>query len=199
MPLPGRGRPWRRCCGRSGPAGHKGSRGHLLLVAGSPGKTGAAVLCAPGAVCGRAPGWCTIASTAAGQVALDAKVLEPMTACYAGGDDADGQSFDQLSTLAGRMKAAALGPGIPTGPGMAALVARLARELPLPLVIDADGLNLLGPDRRGRPGAGAGAAGADAAPGGDGAAGAAVDRGGAGAIAWGWPGGWPRPPGRWWC
>ena len=91
-------------------------------------------------------GLVTIASTAAGQVALDAKVLEPMTACYAGGDDADGQSFDQLATLAGRMKAAALGPGIPTGPGMAALVTRLARELPLPLVIDADGLNLLGPE-----------------------------------------------------
>ena len=29
---------------------------------------------------------------------------------------------------------------------MAALVRRLARELPLPLVIDADGLNLLGPE-----------------------------------------------------
>jgi ADP-dependent NAD(P)H-hydrate dehydratase / NAD(P)H-hydrate epimerase len=126
-------------------SGHKGSRGHLLLVAGSPGKTGAGVLSARGAFRAGA-GLCTIASTAAGQVALDAKVLEPMTACYAGGDDADGQSFDHLALLTGRMKAAALGPGIPTGPGMAALVARLARELPLPLVIDADGLNLLGPD-----------------------------------------------------
>jgi hydroxyethylthiazole kinase-like uncharacterized protein yjeF len=126
-------------------SGHKGSRGHLLLVAGSPGKTGAAVLSARGAFRAGA-GLVTIASTAAGQVALDAKVLEPMTACYAGGDDADAQSFDHLATLAGRMKAAALGPGIPTGPGMAALVGRLARELPLPLVLDADGLNLLGPD-----------------------------------------------------
>jgi ADP-dependent NAD(P)H-hydrate dehydratase / NAD(P)H-hydrate epimerase len=126
-------------------SGHKGSRGHLLLVAGSPGKTGAAVLSARGAFRAGA-GLVTIASTAAGQVALDGKVLEPMTACYAGGDDADAQSFEHLATLAGRMKAAALGPGIPTGPGMAALVGRLARELPLPLVIDADGLNLLGPD-----------------------------------------------------
>ena len=126
-------------------SGHKGSRGHLLLVAGSPGKTGAGVLSARGALRAGA-GLCTIATTAAGQVALDAKVLEPMTACYAGGDDADGQSFEHLATLAGRMKAAAVGPGIPTGHGMAALVTRLARELPLPMVIDADGLNLLGPD-----------------------------------------------------
>jgi hydroxyethylthiazole kinase-like uncharacterized protein yjeF len=42
------------------------------------------------------------------------------------------------------MKAVALGPGIPTGQDMAALVKDLAREMPLPLVIDADGLNLLG-------------------------------------------------------
>jgi NAD(P)H-hydrate epimerase len=126
-------------------SGHKGSRGHLLLVAGSPGKTGAAVLAARGGLRAGA-GLCTVASTAAGQVALDTKVLEAMTACYAGGDDADGQSFHQLAELARRMKAAALGPGIPTGPGMTALCARLARELPLPLVIDADGLNLLGPD-----------------------------------------------------
>lgn len=128
---------------RRSPAGHKGSAGHVLVIAGAPGKTGAAVLVGRAALRAGA-GLVTIASTRAGQEALDAKVVETMTACYADGDDADGGSYDRLLKEAARMKAAALGPGIPTGPGMKALVRRLVGELPLPLVVDADGLNLLG-------------------------------------------------------
>ena len=128
---------------RRGPGGHKGTAGHLLVIAGSPGKTGAAALVGRAALRAGA-GLVTVASTEAGQAALDAKVLETMTASYASGADADGQSYQVLAALAARMKAAALGPGIPTGPGMRALVRRLVAELPLPLVVDADGLNLLG-------------------------------------------------------
>jgi hydroxyethylthiazole kinase-like uncharacterized protein yjeF len=128
---------------RRGPGGHKGTAGHLLVIAGSPGKTGAAALVGRAALRAGA-GLVTVASTDAGQAALDAKVLETMTASYAAGSDADGGSYDVLAGLAGRMKAAAVGPGIPTGEGMRALVRRLVSELPLPLVIDADGLNLLG-------------------------------------------------------
>jgi hydroxyethylthiazole kinase-like uncharacterized protein yjeF len=128
---------------RRGPGGHKGTAGHVLAIAGSAGKTGAAALVGRAALRAGA-GLVTVASTAAGQTALDAKVLEVMTACYADGEDADGASYDALAALAGRMKAVALGPGIPTGPGMQALVRRLVRELPVPLIVDADGLNLLG-------------------------------------------------------
>ncbi len=127
---------------RPGSAGHKGTRGHALIVAGSAGKTGAAALAARAALRAGA-GMATIASTREGQTALDAKVLEVMTACYTGGPDADDQSFGQILELGRRMQAVALGPGIPTGPGTQALVRRMAAELPLPLVIDADGLNHL--------------------------------------------------------
>jgi ADP-dependent NAD(P)H-hydrate dehydratase / NAD(P)H-hydrate epimerase len=126
-----------------GPAGHKGSAGHLLVIAGSVGKTGAALLAARAAFRTGA-GLVTIATTAAGQAALDAKVVGEMTACYAEGETADAGSFSRLATLAARMKAVVLGPGIPTGEGMADLVRRLLRELPIPMVLDADGLNLLG-------------------------------------------------------
>ena len=130
---------------RRGPSGHKGTAGHLLVVAGSAGKTGAALLSARAAM--RAGGGlCTIASTAAGQTALDAKVVEVMTARYSDGDDADAGSAGRLAALAGGMRALAIGPGIPTGPGMRALVADLASHSPLPMVIDADALNLLGSD-----------------------------------------------------
>jgi NAD(P)H-hydrate epimerase len=124
-------------------SGHKGQRGHALVVAGSSGKTGAAVLCARAALRAGA-GLVTVASTREGQQALDAKVLEIMTSCYAGGAEADEQSYGQIAQLAGRMQAVALGPGMPTGVETQTLVRRLAAELPLPMVIDADGLNHLG-------------------------------------------------------
>ena len=130
---------------RPGPGAHKGTAGHVLVIAGSAGKTGAALLAARAALRSGA-GLATVATTAAGQAALDAKVVAEMTACYADGDDADEASYSRILALAARMKAAALGPGIPTGPGMAALVRRLVAELPIPLVVDADALNLLGED-----------------------------------------------------
>ena len=123
--------------------GHKGTAGHVLVIAGSAGKTGAALLVARAALRAGA-GLVTIATTGPAQAALDAKVVAEMTTCYASGEDADDASFATLIALAARMKAAVVGPGIPTGPGMADLVRRLVIDLPIPLVVDADALNLLG-------------------------------------------------------
>ena len=123
---------------------HKGSSGHLLVVAGSAGKTGAAFLVGTAALRSGA-GLVTIASTAAGQSALDAKAIELMTARYTDGEDAvPAPALAALQTLAGRAQAVALGPGIPTGSGMRAVVHELASRLPVPMVIDADALNALG-------------------------------------------------------
>ncbi|HEY8924000.1 MAG TPA: NAD(P)H-hydrate dehydratase [Polyangia bacterium] len=129
---------------RAGTA-YKGDAGHLVVVAGSAGKSGAAALVGEAGLRAGA-GLVTVASTAAGQAALDAKVVEVMTGRYADGDDADEGSFDAVAALLARphVRALALGPGIPTGPGMRALVERLAGQVSHPAVIDADGLNLLG-------------------------------------------------------
>jgi hydroxyethylthiazole kinase-like uncharacterized protein yjeF len=125
---------------------HKGSSGHLLVVAGSAGKTGAAFLVGTAALRTGA-GLVTIASTAAGQSALDAKAIELMTARYTDGEDAvPTAALASLQGLAGRAQAVALGPGIPTGDGMRTVVHQLASRLPLPMVIDADALNALGTD-----------------------------------------------------
>ena len=134
-----------RALPRRGPAAHKGSAGHLLVIAGSAGKTGAALLAARAGLRAGA-GLVTIATTAEGQTALDAKVMAEMTACYASGEAAGADSYERLAALAERMKAAVLGPGIPTGDAMAELVRRLVAELPVPMIVDADGLNLLGTD-----------------------------------------------------
>jgi hydroxyethylthiazole kinase-like uncharacterized protein yjeF len=127
------------------PAAHKGSAGHLLVIAGSVGKTGAALLAARAGLRAGA-GLVTIATNVEGQTALDAKVMAEMTASYADGSSIGPDSYDRIAALAEPMRAAVLGPGIPTDEGMADLVKRLVAELPLPMVVDADGLNLLGTD-----------------------------------------------------
>lgn len=128
---------------------HKGSSGHLLVVAGSAGKTGAALLVGRAALRGGA-GLVTVASTAAGQVALDAKTLEVMTDRYADGDDPPAPvAIAALQALAARVQAVAIGPGIPTGHGMRDVVRELAARLALPMVVDADALNALGTDAPG--------------------------------------------------
>jgi NAD(P)H-hydrate epimerase len=131
---------------RRGATSHKGSAGHLLIVAGSAGKTGSAFLAGRAALRAGA-GLVTLASTGAGQAALDAKAVELMTASYTPGDDADPKiSGPALGALATGKGAVAIGPGIPTGPNMRALVRDFAARLAAPMVIDADGLNLLGSD-----------------------------------------------------
>lgn len=129
---------------RRGATAHKGSAGHLLVIAGSEGKTGAALLAGRAAL--RAGvGLVTLATTARGQAALDAKVVEIMTARYTETEDADArESATMLAALAGKMDAVALGPGIPTGPNMRGVVRDLASRLAVPMVLDADALNLLG-------------------------------------------------------
>lgn len=115
----------------------------MLVVAGSVGKTGAALLVARSAL-RTGVGLVTIATTGSAQAALDAKVVSEMTSCYSQGEAADANSLATLVAQAARMKAAVLGPGIPTGPGMAELVRKLVAELSIPMVVDADALNLLG-------------------------------------------------------
>jgi NAD(P)H-hydrate epimerase len=112
------------------------------------GKTGAALLAARAALRSGA-GLVTIATTAAAQAALDAKVVSEMTTCYARGDCADDDSLATLMAQAARTKAALVGPGIPTGHGMAQLVRKLVADFPIPLIVDADALNLLGTEAAG--------------------------------------------------
>lgn len=122
-------------------AGHKGSFGHALVVAGSRGKTGAAALAAEAAARSGA-GLVTIACPASCNEILEVKCTEMMTAPVA--DTAEGgfaaAALAPLLALARERDAVAFGPGV----GRDAEVQKLARDFavrcPRPLVIDADGL-----------------------------------------------------------
>jgi NAD(P)H-hydrate epimerase len=126
-------------------AAHKGNLGHLLVVAGGPGKSGAAVLCAEAALRAGA-GLVTLAvpRAALAEVAarLRAEVMTaplPSTRDGALGQDAAGAV---LELLAGR-DALALGPGLGTSEETVHAVRRLYAQAAVPAVIDADGLNCL--------------------------------------------------------
>jgi ADP-dependent NAD(P)H-hydrate dehydratase / NAD(P)H-hydrate epimerase len=116
---------------------HKGSRGHVLIIAGSKGKTGAALLSSFGALRAGA-GLVTIAADRETQPVLEQKVLEVMTAQFS-----DLESILKLTEGKG---AAVLGPGFGLDEERKALARELARELPVPCVLDADALTALGGD-----------------------------------------------------
>ena len=123
---------------------HKGRFGHLLVVAGSRGKSGAAVLVARGALragAGRVPG--ATPGPAQPLVAVQqAEVMtEPLPATAGGALARDGGRV-ALDLLASR-SALALGPGLGTAEETAETVRHILRERSGPGVVDADGLNAM--------------------------------------------------------
>ncbi len=127
------------------PDTHKGTYGHLLVLAGSTGKTGAAILTCLGALHGGA-GLVTLACAESLDPIFEVALTEAMTAPIAE-ETPEGSlsigAFGQISELAAGKKAAVLGPGFGLHPATLELSQKLAAELALPLVIDADGLTAL--------------------------------------------------------
>ena len=115
---------------------HKGTGGHVFVVGGAPGKTGAALLAARGALRGGA-GLVTIAARGAARAALDAKAVELMTREV---PEALEAGVRAVLDDAKRAAAFVVGPGLGTDDGTQAFVQRIALELPVPTVLDADAL-----------------------------------------------------------
>ncbi|MGB8222563.1 MAG: NAD(P)H-hydrate dehydratase, partial [Polyangiales bacterium] len=118
---------------------HKGTNGHLLVVGGAPGKTGAALLAGRAAFRAGA-GLVTIGARADARAALEEKVIELMTDALP--DRADRASVESM--CAGK-RAVVLGPGMGLDDLGRAWARAFALHAPVPTVIDADGLtNLVG-------------------------------------------------------
>jgi hydroxyethylthiazole kinase-like uncharacterized protein yjeF len=112
---------------------HKGKAGHVLVVAGSAGKTGAAYLAGYGALRAGA-GLVTIATRAEAHAAVEAKAVEIMTASL-GADPAK-----TALALAHEKRTVAVGPGLGLDPVGTAIARAVALEVEAPVVIDADAL-----------------------------------------------------------
>lgn len=132
---------------RRGPTSYKNTFGHLLLCAGSPGKGGAALLSATSALRSGA-GLVTLATSSACQKSLEGRALEVMVepAGPEGGAFLDEYAFSTILALSQGKQAFALGPGLGQTPETFALARRLVQEIPLPAVVDADGLNAIAQD-----------------------------------------------------
>jgi NAD(P)H-hydrate epimerase len=130
------------------PTTHKGDNGHLLVVAGSLGKTGAAVLAGRAGLLAGA-GLVTVATPAPVLPVVAAGCAELMTEPLpvAGDGGLDGAAVDRALVLARQCSAVALGPGLGQSESTREFVVRFVAGCPAPLVIDADGLNLLAPIR----------------------------------------------------
>ena len=120
------------------PDAHKRTRGVVVVLAGSPGMTGAATLVARGAMAAGA-GLVTVGTSPRARPLVAPTVPEALTLDVA--DDDPDAAFDILAARLEGADALAVGPGLGHAEPTVALVRRLAREVDLPLVLDADGLN----------------------------------------------------------
>ncbi len=107
---------------------HKGDFGHVLVVGGAAGKTGAASMTGLAALRAGA-GLVTVASS--GSMPVPELMTEPLGA------------WEQMKNIFAGKTMLAIGPGIGTEPAMVDLVRRAVKESELPVVVDADGLNAL--------------------------------------------------------
>lgn len=116
--------------------GHKGTFGHALLVAGASGMAGAAILCARAAL-RSGVGKVTVHTPRCNRVILQTAVPEAVLSL----DESEDLFSTPLSTEG--YAAAAIGPGLGTEHATAVALVELVRSARVPLVVDADGINLL--------------------------------------------------------
>ena len=130
---------------------HKGTMGHLLAVAGSRGKTGAATLLAGAALrCG--VGLVTVATPRSVQPLVAAARAEVMTEPLperVGGTLSRSATGPARRLLEAR-DALAVGPGLGAHADTRAAIQGLVLRCPVPCVLDADGLNAFAAGRRDR-------------------------------------------------
>ena len=129
------------------PTSHKGTFGHAGIIAGSPGKTGAAALAAKAAL-RTGTGLVTVATPITVNPILESKLLEAMTIPM---PETESQTlgmsaFSQLMDFGNSRTAVAIGPGLGTHPETGQLVQSFFSTLNRPCVVDADALNHLGTD-----------------------------------------------------
>lgn len=140
-------RRWLRAT-RYTPETYKNSHGHVLVIAGSRGYTGAAILCGNAAMRSGA-GLVTIATPVSAQTSVAASVMpEVMTIALAETDRGavSDEAIDHARQLAGKANVIAVGPGLSSEDERTRrFVYDVVKERLTPIVIDADGLNCLAP------------------------------------------------------
>jgi hydroxyethylthiazole kinase-like uncharacterized protein yjeF len=129
---------------------HKGTYGHVLLVAGSLGKTGAGALASLAALYTGA-GLVSFALPHSLNAAMETKLTEVMTIPLPEAEPGmlGGEAMPRIIEALQGKSALVLGPGLGMHPETVRCVHELLRQVRLPSVLDADGLNALPADPEG--------------------------------------------------
>ena len=126
------------------PDSHKGTYGHGLILAGSSGKTGSAAMAAQAAMRAGA-GLVTLGVPASLNPVLEAKITEAMTEPLPEevGGFLGSLSLPRITELLQGKSVIAVGPGMGDHKETAVLMSWIISAAPAPIIIDADGLNMI--------------------------------------------------------
>jgi NAD(P)H-hydrate epimerase len=123
---------------------NKGTYGHALIVAGSLGKSGAAVLSSRGALRAGA-GLVTVATASETLPIVAAGMPEimtvPLVSTDAGSIGLHALDYGRFAEVAAKKSVIAVGPGLSTQPETRDFVHTVVERSELPVILDADGLN----------------------------------------------------------
>jgi ADP-dependent NAD(P)H-hydrate dehydratase / NAD(P)H-hydrate epimerase len=126
------------------PGGNKGDYGHALIVAGSVGKSGAAVL-ASWAALRVGAGLVTVATPEPVLPIIASHtpeiMTEPLPATETGSISIRSLEFDRFETITKGKRVLAIGPGLTTHTETQQFVRTIVSERSTPIILDADGLN----------------------------------------------------------
>ncbi len=129
------------------PEAHKGNFGHVLILAGSVGKTGAAAMAAKAALRAGA-GLVTVATAQSALPVIASLGMEYMTESLpeteAGSISLRALDYGRLDGLVKGKSVLAVGPGVGNNAETAELVRTVVNRYDIPVVLDADGLNAFG-------------------------------------------------------
>ena len=120
------------------PFAHKGNFGHALLLAGSYGKIGAAVLASKACLSSGA-GLLTAHVPSCGYEIMQTALPEAMVDV-----DTDPDQLTECTLKPATFQAAGIGPGIGTSISTVRFLKKFIKKTSIPIVLDADALNILG-------------------------------------------------------
>jgi NAD(P)H-hydrate epimerase len=123
---------------------HKGDFGHVFILAGSPGLTGAAYLTSQAALLSGS-GLVTLGIPESLNPIMERKLTEVMTRPLAQTKEKtlSLKALSQIKKILPKIDALAVGPGLSRNPETQKLVLKLLSSVRRPLVLDADGINAL--------------------------------------------------------
>ena len=128
---------------RRAPDAHKRSGGAVAVLAGSTDMTGAAVLVAQGAARAGA-GYVTVGGVRRVIEVVQSSLFEVLAKSLGDEDVLTQDSLGVFEEVIERADALAVGPGLGQGDSQRGLVESVLDDVSIPVVLDADGLNVLG-------------------------------------------------------